>query len=121
MTDTLAYAALLVVAILIFALLLPRVAESLRARQFRREAKRFAHDPRVGDKAGYRVNGIEYRVGEVEKRMYVSGELQVILKFPTDSPFGVSVHRISSPVDQLRYFPPDTPLGIYRRVAEDVR
>ena len=78
------------------------------------ESERFKREPRVGDKAGYRLDRSTYVVGWVysidnlvENRPTVLG-----LETPTEGPMGTIERRSTRYLQDLRWFPPDTPLGI---------
>lgn len=111
MTD--AQGALLAFIILTLAIagtrLWPLVQWRMRERRYRLEAERFKREPRVGDKAGYKLIGDWWMVGVVQ----IDADTRVAqLVTERVTAFGVTNSTGTRDMRDLRWFPPDTPLGI---------
>lgn len=94
------------------------------------EAMRFRERPRVGDRAGFLTLDGKWTVGEVDQVEWIddndnddagADSVRVQLAFPISTPFGASSARTWMNVADinLRWFPPDTPLGVQRREGSD--
>lgn len=93
--------------ILVFALGLPTITRDLKRRRYRRDAERFAREPRVGDKAGYELDGNRWMVGIV-----VMHDNIACLETERVTAVGTVTSTGERDINSLRYFAPDTPLGI---------
>lgn len=77
------------------------------------EADRFSRDPRVGDLAGYEILPTMWRVGRV---IYVGSvgtdTREVRMETQVSTALGTQTMVRTRELQELRWFPPDTPLGI---------
>lgn len=106
-----------VIVILAFGVLvvaIPASIKQLRAQRARvnveRERERFRTHPRVGDRAGYQIKGRTWMVGEVA---YAGRDGLVSLDVPYFTATGTQIRTRTIPPGDLRWFPPDTPLGLW--------
>lgn len=103
--------------ILIFALGLPTITRRLRSVRYARESARFLREPRVGDKAGYRIPSslgpTTYLVGVVTLAGEGDEGVQMVeLETDHTTALGTTRRHTWRAASTLRWFPPATPLGI---------
>lgn len=106
-------------AILMWSGVIPAILKGIDDTRARRESERFQREPRVGDKAGYPIK----QIGVLTEEWFVG---EVVEVQPSDSDYGPKIwiaatlttalgphgHKAWGFASQLRWFPPDTPLGL---------
>jgi hypothetical protein len=117
--NAMLYAQELTAGLLIATLLVASYASYRHRTQWRREERRFREQPLPGDKAGYLIDAGAYQVGEVMWVTRVDGSIVwVHLRSTWYSALGPRDLNARWPIDDLRWFPPDTPLGRYEEPAK---
>lgn len=119
-----AIAASVTLCLLFAAVVLVYFHPALRRRRYEREARRFLHDPRPGDRAGYEIANGAWMVGEVTLTVtpFTRRRLGFVdLETVHVTALGKTEYRTERwAAVKLTYFPPSTPLGRHLGKPETV-